>query len=271
MSRLACVLLVGCYAPNPAEGTPCTTSADCPAPLACFGGHCLAEPPKADASTSDAGNDALVDAAMATCPPGALQCDDFETGTITAWTKSISGAGSGSTLMIAQAPVHAGRFALDADVPMQTSSGQSAYVARVTATAQSTGMLATRAYVFAPAAIAAFSGVIQYSFGDHAQYVGVYGDTDGKWDVTEQSTAGLVDHASTLGTKSQQWTCVELDYTFEQPHFVLYIDDTVVLDLDATDPAPKFSEAGVGVTRAPTGGFHVFADDIVIATSHIGC
>ena len=141
----------------------------------------------------------------------------------------------------------------------------------MTAAPVSTGMLAVRTYVNTPTPLVAFAGIIQLAIGDHAQYAGVYGDTDGHWAVTEHSSAGLIDHHSTRPTPMQTWVCVELDYDLDARHATLYIDSNVVLDVDMTDPAPMFTETDIGVTRATTAGFRVFADDIVIATSHIGC
>jgi len=267
MARLAFLAaLVGCYQPTPVANTPCTTSEECPRGLTCFDGHCSASPPDPDAPIG--GDGPMIDApAAAQCPAFALQCDDFESGDLDRWTivRSNSNASVGVTGEIA----HTGGFALDARVPALPDSGSQAYIARRTAL-QSTGMLATRAWFFASGPIVNFAGVLQDSGDD--TYALVSGDTEEHWAVSEQSIAGLVDHQAPTHTAAERWTCVELDYIFTPaPTIELYVDDELVVNVKPDDPAPAYHETAVGVTRAPTEGFRVFVDDVVVANQHIGC
>lgn len=250
--------LVGCYQPQPSEGAPCSDDGTCPAGLSCFGGRCLAEPPPVDARSD------TIDAPAGAC--AGVQCDGFESGNLGSWT--VSRSDSALSVLVTTERVHSGTHALDASIPAQMSSGASAYVARRSA-AQTTGFLATRAWFNAPQAITDFAGVLR--FGNSEVYAIVTGNSNAKWTVTERSTAGLLDHASTVATVPNRWTCIELDYTFSPPRIQLYVDDALVVDLPAADPAPSFGEVGVGVTRAPTAGFRVFSDDVVIADHHVGC
>src|SRR5438270_8096448 len=55
------------------------------------------------------------------CMPGALLCDDFETGNLTKWTTAV--ADPMSTAGVDSVRPHAGLRGLDAMVPPETSSG----------------------------------------------------------------------------------------------------------------------------------------------------
>jgi hypothetical protein len=254
---------LGCYQPQPSEGAPCSDEGTCPTGLSCFAGHCLAEPPPIDARSVD--TPAPVDGPSVNCADAL--CDGFESGTLAMWT--VSRSDPSLTVAVSTARVHSGTYALDSNVPAQNSSGQSAYAVRHSA-AQTTGALTARVWINAPQAITGFSSVLR--FGSQDTYAIVAGDSQSHWTVTELSSKGLFDHTSKVATVQDTWTCVELDYTFTPtPHMKLYIDDALVIDLDAADPAPSYTDVGIGVARAPLGGFRVFADDIVIADKHIGC
>ena len=67
---LACAAVVGCYAPHPPEGSPCTDSARCPAGQSCVAGFCSssdASPPPPDAPPVDRDGDGVVDS-LDNCP-----------------------------------------------------------------------------------------------------------------------------------------------------------------------------------------------------------
>jgi hypothetical protein len=208
----------------------------------------------------------MTDVPMATC--SGLQCDDFESGDLSAW--GIHRSESGLTVEVSTLQAHSGAGSVRAFVPALTHSGASAYLFRASPTPQSTGVMAARAWIFAPGDITDFSGVLQ--FRSAAAYAILTGDSNKHWTVTELTTTGmLVDHRSTAVTEAARWTCVELDYAFAPPHVELYVDDARVLEVAMADPAPAYSEVGIGVTRAPLAGFQVFVDDVVIANAHIGC
>jgi hypothetical protein len=105
------------------------------------------------------------------------------------------------------------------------------------------------------------------------QFAIVVGDTQGAWDVSENSSAsGLVDHPSLASPRTGVWMCVELDYTFDPtPAFELFVDDTSVLAIPAQDPSPAFDTAEAGIGRADELGEHLIVDDVVVASQHIGC
>ncbi|HEU0029440.1 MAG TPA: hypothetical protein VFQ53_02320 [Kofleriaceae bacterium] len=260
------VAVAACYQPTPPEGAPCASNAECPASLTCFDGHCRSAAPELDARPTGDGpvtGDAPLPGA---CPAFALQCDGFEGTDLAGWNLQISDP-KGS-LGLTDAISLAGGQALDATMPGLPSSGASAYVAREVPIG-TTGMLATRAWINAPQTITNFSGVI--IFDGPGGYALVSGDNERRWSLSEQSLAGLFDHQSTIATEANRWTCVELDYSFSPRRVQVYIDDVLAIDITPNDPAPAFTRAGAGVTRAPVAGFHVFVDEVVIATQHIGC
>jgi hypothetical protein len=83
---LAVLVLAGCYAPAPQAGTPCSALGDCPTPLQCDRGVCVAVPGGGDAAidTGDAPDGALIDAppACSTPPSGpwssAIMIDELQ-------------------------------------------------------------------------------------------------------------------------------------------------------------------------------------------------
>lgn len=255
----------GCYEPTPPEGAPCSMSAECPGSLRCFDGRCRAEAPDVDAAPADPDRPPI-DAAPATgCPTFALQCDDFEGAGLADWRIRISDpAGS---VGVSDEIAFSGTRSVDTLVRERMLSGASAYVARDVDAR--TGVLAMRAWVFAPGPVVDFSGVV--IFERDGGYALVSGDNDQRWTVTEQSSAGLFDHHSTVAAVPNRWTCVELNYQLEPRRIQLFVDGAMIIDTTPNDPAPTFALAGAGVTRSPAPGFRLFVDDVVVATQHIGC
>ena len=76
-----CALVLGlatsCFHPSPPEGSPCTSSEQCPTPQHCSLGHCLVHEPELDASMPvDVAPpiDAAIDAAPLACSTAGLSC-----------------------------------------------------------------------------------------------------------------------------------------------------------------------------------------------------
>jgi hypothetical protein len=51
----------------------------------------------------------------------------------------------------------------------------------------------------------------------------------------------------------------------------LLVDDVELLDVAAETPSPTYDQVEVGIVRGEQTGYHVFIDDVVIATQPIGC
>jgi hypothetical protein len=74
------LMIAGCYSPNPKEGTPCSVSSECPAPLVCEsnvcgrGGHGSSDAPDAAISDSQTGTDSSNgnDAALSFVPSNGI-------------------------------------------------------------------------------------------------------------------------------------------------------------------------------------------------------
>ena len=218
-----------------------------------------------DAGGGDAGGgDVAVFPLGEACPTFAIFCDGFETGDVSAWTGNI--LTPGATLSADNDIVHTGRFALAADVPAISSGAFAALDESYSST--STGMLAIRAWIYAPSSFGEFSGPLILTDVGNVHQVLLSGDLSMLWTVSE----GGVDHHSTMSVVGATWSCVELDYTFGTPATIdLYLDDANIESVSAVDGGADFDEVIVGVARASAAGEDAVVDDVVIALQHIGC
>jgi hypothetical protein len=204
------------------------------------------------------------------CPAFAFFCDGFETGDVSRW--SGANVGPGGTLMPQTATVHSGSYALFGSMPVGSSVGSTAAVAK--SFSQSTGFLAIRMWVYWPQPPTGYDGVLlvlNETAPNH--YVLVAGDPTGFWYVGEDSQAGFHEYLSTTAVTVGTWQCVELDYTFVPgaPGIDLYVDDTKVESVTGRDTTPLFDHEDVGVARADASGSTTIVDDVVMAAQHIGC
>ncbi len=277
MSRavVAGLVVAGCYDPRIPEGAPCVMDRECPTTQHCVQNACMRGNPPDDAATGrDADLDApvsLIDAPPPACPAFALLCDDFESGTTAKWGgKQL---GMGATVAVDGTHPQSGLFALDGTVPQLPSGGAAATVYANLPAAQSSGVLAVREWIYAPQPLIHYDGVVLFYNAANGNYAIAAGDDQSTWVVSEQSSAGLHDHHSTVHATDSAWVCVEQDYVFAgaSSKIRLYVDDQVVIDATAADPTPAFTQVQVGVARAASEGFRVFVDDVVVATQHIGC
>jgi hypothetical protein len=203
------------------------------------------------------------------CPASARLCDDFETGTTALWSGVSTSPTATNTVSMTQ--VHGGRYALDANVPPTTMTEFSTVFLDIPL--QTSGVIATRQWIFAPATLAGFDEVVGlFDKTTMTQYF-VFGcDNNANWTATERSAiSGIDDHIGTTPCVTNVWTCVELVYSFETRHALMYIDSALVLDAMVQDPSPRFNDIEVGVVRANMVGFHLYVDDVIIADQRIGC
>jgi hypothetical protein len=197
------------------------------------------------------------------CPTqGVILCDGFETGNAEKWNAQPYTAGGGTGTIDETRP-HTGKWALDT----MAGGGGVAVVQKNIEPAQTTGMLAVRAWVNIAAAAASPGPFIGLYNRQSTQDVYVTID-NGKWTYEgDGETTTPSDVPATLNV----WTCVELDYTLQPPSFDLYIDGAHPLGPSASNlQAPAFDLVSVGVEN-PSSPVHTFTDDVVIATGHIGC
>ena len=214
--------------------------------------------------------DAAVDAGVS-CPADGFFCDGFETGDTSRW--STTDVSAGATLAVESATVHTGAFALDGNVPAMPTNGALSAVIEQFPTL-STGTLAARMWLYLPQPLVNFDSVLTLGSSPHT--ITIDADNGGHWTATEHTpSANPPDHVSTTLAVTAAWTCLELDYQFATgvgaAVITLYIQDGVVLTVAAADPAAMYGQARVGVSRADMAGDEVIADDVVLATQHIGC
>jgi hypothetical protein len=211
----------------------------------------------------------LGDGAPTECLAFAFFCDGFETGDYSRWPAKY--VGSGGTLMVQTAIMHTGRYALLGSMPVGSMVGNSANV--IENHAQSTGLLAVRAWVYQPQPLNGFDEVLLVYNTTNNHYLLVSGNASSIWDVSESSQAGLHDYTSTTVVPVDTWLCVELDYTFVAgaPGIDLYVDDTEVLSATGVDTAPSFNDEDLGVAHTDANGSTTIIDDVAFATQHIGC
>ncbi|HTL35823.1 MAG TPA: hypothetical protein VL326_21990 [Kofleriaceae bacterium] len=202
------------------------------------------------------------------CPAFAILCEDFESG-LTQWPMSeIVGP---STTMITTVRPHTGTHALESTTNQSGSAGVAGIIAPIGA--HSTGVIAARLWVNATVPIENFDLVISLGDALNDNYTTVGGNGVGDWVVSEARTsAGTVDTDSTTATKANQWVCVEVVFTFTATaHFDVFVDGTQVVMANARTPIPTYDTIRVGAVRGDNLGFHVFTDDVAVATQRIGC
>lgn len=208
----------------------------------------------------------------AACPASAILCDDFESGGLERWS-GIFDEGE-ATVSVSGARVRSGALALDAAVAAAESGGGGA-AARLFIAAQSRGAIAVRQWINPASPLSSFS-LVAALLDDNGAYITAGGNNDGKWVATEEGGAGQFDYHTEVRTPPENtWTCVELLFTFPQlgepARIQIFVDDAEVLSIAAADPAPEYTQVQVGVARSGRPGFHVFVDDVVIATERVGC
>jgi hypothetical protein len=204
------------------------------------------------------------------CPAFAIFCEDFESGSLAQWPMTeLVGAGASATITAARP--HAGTRSLEAQVPPAGSSGAACLTGPIGT--HSSGVLATRAWVYGPVSIQNFDLVLGLSDAANNNYTVVGGDNSVNWVGSEVRASGSpIDFSSTMQTTANQWLCVELVFMFgATPHYDVYVDGTQVLSKNALTPSPTYNTLRVGAVRADNIGFHVFIDDVAVATQRVGC
>jgi hypothetical protein len=210
--------------------------------------------------------------AAGACPPFALLCDDFESGTLNAWTSASLNPGS-STLVVSQGVGRGGTFGLEANVLAGAGGGKAS--PRLVFAPRSTGTLAVRSWVKSTTALTNFNLVLEIARGID-EYVTLGGDSGGNWVSSDlRMGGGFVDHFTTQPVPTTDvWFCVELLFNFEPAPGRIqgFADDVLVLDTTALAPAPIFDAVSVGSVRGDQAlGLHVYVDDVMIADRRIGC
>lgn len=212
--------------------------------------------------TGDGGGNGL-------CPAFATFCEDFESGSLSQWPMSEI-VGPSSTMITTVRP-HTGTRALESQTQPSGGSGVAGVIAPIGT--HSTGMLAARVWINATVAVENFDLVLSLGDAQNNNYTTVGGDGFANWVVSEaRTTSGTTDSSSVTLTHANQWQCVELVFTFGgTPHFDVFVDNAQVLSMNAIPPSPTYNTIRVGAVRSDNLGFHIFTDDVAVATQRLGC
>ncbi len=221
---------------------------------------------------SDGAIDTMLDGdAGGGCPSFTLFCDDFESGDLAKWTAEDMP----SSQLVTTAAHYTGTYGLDSSVPPASGNGGEGDVYYASNDAFSTGTLAIREWVYAPAQLINYVGTLEVTFGAPAtatQYIEVNADDVGAWSLSEFGSAGLHDHDGNVDAATATWSCVELVIELgSAASATLYIDGNVSTQGALSNLGDSYNTIAVGVTRANAGGFEVYIDDVAIATQRIGC
>jgi len=204
------------------------------------------------------------------CPSFAIFCEDFEAGDYAEWP--LVETRTSATLSVSTVRPHTGTYSLESrKVP--SGSPAIADIVRPIGTHNS-GNLAIREWIYSEDPIVHYDLFIDLSDLNNNNYVAVGGDTDATWAISEYRDGApeTIDQSSGVPTSMGRWICVELVYTFANPPTVqVSIDATTVLSVNGITPITTFDNLRVGATRGSPDGFHVFVDDVVVATQPIGC
>lgn len=207
------------------------------------------------------------------CAPAAIACDDFESGDLTRWT-SLTRFGPGTAVAQAQtARVHAGGFALEARYEATVSAGVVAPNLTLSPP-RSAGVLAVRQWINTPVTLTDYNLILRIKTAGDMNYTSVGGNNAGEWVISEyRNGSPTVDTPAGVATPMlDTWVCVELVFTFgSSPTVQLLVDDVKLLEVLAETPSPTYDQVEVGIIRGALTGFHIFVDDVVIATQPIGC
>jgi hypothetical protein len=218
-------------------------------------------------------SDASSDAAAA-CPSTAILCEDFETGDLSRWTQSV--ILPGCMAMVDTARPHGGAYALEGVVPAGSPPGDYAIACDEIAPI-GTGTFAMREWMNGAQTLIDFASPMQVlnepaCGGSQQHYILVACNSSGDWELSEAYPTLTEQPSATACPAPGSWTCVELDYAFGAPnHIQLFVDDALVIDAVPTSPIAAVSQLAVGAANAQPNGAHIFVDDIVVDTQHIGC
>jgi hypothetical protein len=220
------------------------------------------------------------------CPPGAILCDDFESGSLLLWENGTPvGCTNDDTLVIDGTRPWRGSHSLHALSPVAAADASSpdgaCYLQKVLGTGVSTGSLVVRAYVYTPALLRDWTGLIHFNVSaGNDLHVAVTNNpavgADGYWDLFYNNPhLGNPQVLQAIGT----WQCVEAEMDFAPTRFRLWVTDAAhpdraaapIIDYDPGALSPVQS-IEVGYYHTPgTVMEETFIDDVAIATSRIGC
>lgn len=223
-----------------------------------------------DAGAADGG---AVDAGSDPCG-GALFCDGFESGDISAWTSTFLNGDPVPTATVVGAPVHSGEYALRVDAA--SGSTGAALVAEVIPSPNPPDLY-FRAFYYT-------RSETPLGFETHTLF-----DADSQWLTLalRGSRAGNMHSHNFLPADfaedfdatvpADAWFCIETHYRFGADGlFEVFYDDVRVHSREmALEASPRaLTDVLVGVTNrnpANTDAYELLVDDVVVSLTRIGC
>jgi hypothetical protein len=208
-------------------------------------------------------------AAPPVCPPGALFCDDFESGNTSRWTQPIVQPSTGATLAASTAQARHGIYSLHSIASYTPSEALSYEEYDWGGTA---APLAIRFSVYLPSAPPSGTYVAQLTNGSVGFAIGTHTSGNGTWAILENQGPTL--HPTPQSVAIGAWTCIEL---------VVNSNNTVEIFFNgAPTPAHTFTRItssvaynvlGAGADRPQGSGpqAEMYIDDVAMATSRLYC
>ena len=215
------------------------------------------------------------DLSAPSCPPGALLCEDWESGGTAGWTPSIGGPLPAQLAVDGTRP-HRGLLSLHGSAPvgsMDAGSNDSTESLIHSFAPASSGLLALRTFLYTEDPPGDFDLYFFFDSETNPSY-SVGGASGGNWVVTHPSVGADLHgpDAVPLG----RWVCVELRLTISSSgpngRVQLLVDGATEIDTPYDTSGTMIDAVTYGIAR-DTGAqpWSVWLDDLVVATAPIGC
>jgi hypothetical protein len=204
------------------------------------------------------------------CPPGAIFCDDFETGNTSKWSYTAIKQDAGTVNVQSMTKAH-GTYALRVLGNGAPAPGDiySEVVKIFTPTAPP---FALRANVFFPTTLNNFQHVIALYENDQSSTneFSLGGDSNGTWAVTENEANAPDRHSDMVPTDAGKWHCIEL--VIDAAGMVtFYVDNHLLIGPWQRTSAISYSALYVGVPRSVSADYVAYIDDVAIGPSRLYC
>lgn len=204
------------------------------------------------------------------CPPGALFCDDFETGDTTKWDGKVLSGLLDTIQVDAIRPLH-GTYSADArglagGFDLGLAGAQTAALAKAIIPTVG-GSLWARTYVYFSQPPAPNEQVLALTAGGTLGYQAGIGSA-GSWALYEDGA--VASQASGAAPPGGSWICLELGVDLRNNIVTLAADGQTLIHVKLRQTAVP-SDLELGLVEAPATAARIFFDDVAAATSRIGC
>jgi hypothetical protein len=202
------------------------------------------------------------------CPPAAILCEDFESGSFMTNGWTIGSMVTGDTVVIDNVRPHSGALAMHGS-GLSLSQSHHAAIDHSLSTTQT---IAVRQWIYLAKPPGPFSFYLQLYTPTIGASIGT--DDLGNWVLDEDLNSTTAnDHTTTIATPVGAWTCIELVATQSggAQRLQAYADNQLLLDIPASQTY-AFTDLFIGAARIPqNSAAEVFLDDVAVAPTRIGC